>query len=284
MHDLAFHHEAHQRDFPVLPFNGAAAEAGEFFQRHGKPGLRERMLAGEPFAHFRQPVGGYIQFWKLAEKLRHVRATRGERSVRRGWRALKPQRGDQSQQREAGRQRQCGKSSARLARDSRLRSSSDARQQIFRQWRGLEFRGEGAICRLLGLEPRAQFRVAADENLHYLFYRDLATSAIDLDASAMIIAIEEVVRTFAMPGTGIVDFDKHSAAIARAGIYDATILHEQVLVPVILNHWRVQHLEKLSAAAERARDALVLRIERLGKLARAMADRASRRQAALAGT
>ncbi len=126
-------------------------------------------------------------------------------------------------------------------------------------------------------------RVAADENLHYLFYRDLATSAISVDPSAMVIALEEVVRTFAMPGTGIVDFDKHSAAIARAGIYDATILHEQVLVPVILNHWRVQHLEKLSAAAERARDALVLRIERLGKLARAMADRANRRQAALAG-
>ena len=61
----------------------------------------------------------------------------------------------------------------------------------------------------------------------------------------MVIAIEEVVRTFAMPGTGIIDFDKHSAAIAQAGIYDATILHEQVFVPVILNHWRVQHLERL---------------------------------------
>src|SRR5215213_10289374 len=54
-------------------------------------------------------------------------------------------------------------------------------------------------------------RVANDENLHYLFYRDLATAAIELDASAMVIAMEEVVRTFVMPGTGIVDFDRHSA-------------------------------------------------------------------------
>ena len=127
-------------------------------------------------------------------------------------------------------------------------------------------------------------RVANDENLHYLFYRDLASAAIELAPSEMVIAMEEVVRTFAMPGTGILDFDKHSAAIAQAGIYDATILHEQVFVPVILNHWRVQHLERLNAAAERAREALLKRIERLGKLAKTLAARAERRQtSALAG-
>ncbi len=127
-------------------------------------------------------------------------------------------------------------------------------------------------------------RVAADENLHYLFYRDLAQAAIELNPSDMVIAMEEVVRSFVMPGTGIIDFDRHSAAIAQAGIYDATILHEQVLVPVILHHWRVQHLERLTAAADRARDALLKRIERLGKLARALAARAERRQAAIFST
>jgi acyl-[acyl-carrier-protein] desaturase len=120
-------------------------------------------------------------------------------------------------------------------------------------------------------------RVANDENLHYLFYRDLATAAIELDPSEMVIAMEQVVRTFAMPGTGIIDFDKHSAAISQAGIYDASILHEQVFVPVILNHWRVQHLERLSAAADRAREKLLKRIERLGNVARALAARSERR-------
>ncbi|MEI7617270.1 MAG: acyl-ACP desaturase [Actinomycetota bacterium] len=122
-------------------------------------------------------------------------------------------------------------------------------------------------------------RVAADENLHYLFYRDLATAAFELDPSEMLIATEEVVRTFAMPGTGIADFDRHSAAIARAGIYDATIFHEQVLVPVILNHWKVEQLANLSAAAERAREALLKRIDRLGQLAKNLAARAERRLA-----
>jgi hypothetical protein len=85
-----------------------------------------------------------------------------------------------------------------------------------------------------------------------------------------------------MPGTGIPGFDRHSAAIARAGIYDATILHEQVLVPVILNHWRVDHLEQLSSAAEQARNALMKRIDRLGQLAKNLAARSARRQPAAA--
>ena len=49
-------------------------------------------------------------------------------------------------------------------------------------------------------------RVAADENLHHLFYRDLTTTAIELDPSRMVMAIERQVCDFAMPGTGIPDF------------------------------------------------------------------------------
>src|SRR5206468_4194750 len=77
-------------------------------------------------------------------------------------------------------------------------------------------------------------RVAADENRHHLFYRDLVTAAIELDPSAMVLAMERQVRTFEMPGTGIVDFVQHAKAIAKAGIYDFQIHHEQILVPVVL--------------------------------------------------
>ncbi len=54
-------------------------------------------------------------------------------------------------------------------------------------------------------------RVAADENFHHLFYRDLASAAIELDPSATMIAIDHEVRSFAMPGTGIPNFDVHCA-------------------------------------------------------------------------
>jgi len=108
-------------------------------------------------------------------------------------------------------------------------------------------------------------RVASDENRHYLFYRDLAAAALELDPSGMILAIERQVREFEMPGTGIVDFDTHARAIAKAGIYDFGIHHGQILVPVVLRHWGVEDVTGLSDEAERARDALVTRIDRIGK-------------------
>jgi acyl-[acyl-carrier-protein] desaturase len=116
-------------------------------------------------------------------------------------------------------------------------------------------------------------RVAADENRHYLFYRDVAAAALELDPSGMVIAIERQVRDFEMPGTGIVDFETHARAIAKAGIYDFQIHHAQILVPVVLTHWNVAELTGLSHEAERARDSLIKRIDRIGRVGRRLASR-----------
>src|SRR5918996_2397690 len=114
-------------------------------------------------------------------------------------------------------------------------------------------------------------RVAADENRHHLFYRDLTTEALAVDPSGMLVAIERQVRDFEMPGTGIVDFEHHARAIARAGIYDFQIHHDQILAPVVLRHWGVEQLTGLTDEAERARDVLLKRIERIGRAARRLA-------------
>ena len=111
-------------------------------------------------------------------------------------------------------------------------------------------------------------RVAADENRHHLFYRDLGTAALELDPSAMVLAMERQVRDFEMPGTGIVDFESHAMAIARAGIYDFTVHHDSVLVPVILRHWNVEAIEGLSPDADDARARLVKRMERIARVGR----------------
>ena len=116
-------------------------------------------------------------------------------------------------------------------------------------------------------------RVAADENRHYLFYRDLSSAGLAIDPSAMVLAIERQVREFEMPGTGIPNFYEHAKVIAKAGIYDFSIHYEQILVPVVINHWKVEQLTGLSEEAERARDALLKRIERIGKAGRRQADR-----------
>jgi acyl-[acyl-carrier-protein] desaturase len=116
-------------------------------------------------------------------------------------------------------------------------------------------------------------RVASDENRHHLFYRDLCTAALEIDPSGMVVAIEQQVREFEMPGTGIVDFETHARAIAKAGIYDFQIHHAQILAPVVLRQWGVEDLTGLDDEAERARDALVKRIERIGKAGRRQAAR-----------
>jgi acyl-[acyl-carrier-protein] desaturase len=116
-------------------------------------------------------------------------------------------------------------------------------------------------------------RVAADENLHYLFYRDLASAMIEVDPSQTMLAIEKLVREFAMPGTGITDFTTHAAAIAGAGIYDFAIHHDQILVPVVLRHWRIESLEGLSGEAEVARERTVRRVERIGRVGRRVTER-----------
>ncbi len=116
-------------------------------------------------------------------------------------------------------------------------------------------------------------RVAADENLHHLFYRDLVTAALEIEPSRMMCAIDHQVREFAMPGVGIVDFAAHAAAIARVGIYDFAIHHEQILVGVVLRHWKVETIEGLDGEGEAARERVVAHIDRVGRVARRMADR-----------
>lgn len=110
-------------------------------------------------------------------------------------------------------------------------------------------------------------RVAFDENLHYLFYRDLTTAALAVDPSPMVQAMADVVLDFKMPGTGIPDFSRHSALIAKAGIYNLAIHHDQVLVPMVLRHWNVAALTGLTDEAERARQRLLAHVARLGRIA-----------------
>jgi acyl-[acyl-carrier-protein] desaturase len=110
-------------------------------------------------------------------------------------------------------------------------------------------------------------RVAADENLHHLFYRDLASAAIERDPSEMVMAMDRVVRAFAMPGTGIPDFASRARTMAKAGVYDFAMHHDQILVPVVVHRWGLTRLTGLSAAAEQARDRLLRYIDRLGKVA-----------------
>jgi len=116
-------------------------------------------------------------------------------------------------------------------------------------------------------------RVAADENLHHLFYRDVATEAVAMSPDAMLPALDRQVRNFTMPGLGIPGFAAHAAAIAKAGVYDLVIHHEQILVPMLLRQWRIDQLEGLSGEAEQAREHLMKYLAKSERVARRLAER-----------
>jgi acyl-[acyl-carrier-protein] desaturase len=122
-------------------------------------------------------------------------------------------------------------------------------------------------------------RVAADENLHHIFYRDLVAEALEIDPSGMVAAIDRQVRGFEMPGAGIPDFAVHARAIADVGVYDFAAHHDRILVPVVVKHWRIPQLQNLKSAAEQARDRVMHHIERLDLAAQRMVARRARRTA-----
>jgi acyl-[acyl-carrier-protein] desaturase len=98
-------------------------------------------------------------------------------------------------------------------------------------------------------------RVALDENLHMLFYRNLLGAALDMEPDSAMIAIKDVVTNFQMPGAGMPGWGRKSVQIALAGIYDPKSHLEDVVAPV-LRAWRIFEREDFTATGEAARNEL----------------------------
>jgi acyl-[acyl-carrier-protein] desaturase len=119
---------------------------------------------------------------------------------------------------------------------------------------------------------RIMVRIAADENLHMVFYRDIIAAALVLEPSAAVCAIVDEVLAFKMPGAGIPGFVRKAAQIAKAGIYDIRVHRDEVLLP-ILRHWKIFELTNLDAAAEAARSRLAEHLAGLDEAARRFEER-----------
>ena len=77
----------------------------------------------------------------------------------------------------------------------------------------------------------------------------------ELDPSAAVHAVADEVIGFEMPGSGMENFTRKAAQMAKAGIYDLRVHHDDVLWP-LLNHWGIFELTGLDASAELRRDEL----------------------------
>ncbi len=98
-------------------------------------------------------------------------------------------------------------------------------------------------------------RIAADENLHMIFYRNLVAAAFDHAPDATMVAIRDEVLDFAMPGAGMTDFMRNSVVMAKAGIYDLRLHHDAVIMPV-LKFWKVFDRTDFGPVGEEAREQL----------------------------
>jgi len=128
-------------------------------------------------------------------------------------------------------------------------------------------------------------RIATDENLHMVFYRNLVFSAFELAPDATMRAVADEVINFDMPGANMAGFRKNSMIIAKAGIYDLRLHHDEVIQP-ILRHWEVFEREDLGAGGEKARDDLAAFLTGLDAQAAKFVDMraASRERQAARGT
>ncbi|MFI0351195.1 acyl-ACP desaturase [Actinomadura sp. 9N407] len=121
-------------------------------------------------------------------------------------------------------------------------------------------------------------RVAKDENLHMIFYRNFIGAAFEAAPSEALRAVADVVTTFEMPGNTIDGFLRKSVSIANAGIYDLRLHHDEVLQP-ILRKWGVFDLTGLDAEAEQAREKLAAYLEGIDQAAARFEERRAARLA-----
>jgi acyl-[acyl-carrier-protein] desaturase len=121
-------------------------------------------------------------------------------------------------------------------------------------------------------------RVAKDENLHMIFYRNIVQAALAVAPGQTLRAITDEVVGFQMPGAIIPGFNRKAVQMAKAGIYDLRIHHDDIVSP-LLRQWDVWALEGLDDEGERAREELAAAVAALDEEATRFVERRAEAEA-----
>ena len=105
-------------------------------------------------------------------------------------------------------------------------------------------------------------RVAADENLHMIFYRGLTAAALDIAPDQAMTSIWRILVNFQMPGFAIPNFRRNAVKIAVGGIYDLRQHLDDVVMPV-LRKWRIFERDDFGPEGARRRDEVALYLKRM---------------------
>ena len=80
-----------------------------------------------------------------------------------------------------------------------------------------------------------------------------------------------------MPGIEIPEFKAKAIQMAKAGIYDLRIHHDQVVLPVLFKHWKIDQLTDLSDEAKEAREGIMNYLMMLDATAKMYEEKAAAR-------
>lgn len=121
-------------------------------------------------------------------------------------------------------------------------------------------------------------RIATDENLHMVFYRNLLKAAFELAPDQAMRAVTDMITGFRMPGHGLTGFERASLKMAVGGVYNLRIHHDDVLQPVLRN-LKVMDRTGFGPTGEQARDELGVFLELLEDKAAQFDERLAARKA-----
>jgi acyl-[acyl-carrier-protein] desaturase len=120
-------------------------------------------------------------------------------------------------------------------------------------------------------------RIAADENMHMVFYRDLISASLLLAPNQTMEAIAAEVVGFQMPGTNVPGFLRKSIQIADAGIYDVRIHRDEVVAPLV-RHWQALELPMTTEMGQQSQGILARYMDQLQQTVRRYEERRERRR------
>jgi acyl-[acyl-carrier-protein] desaturase len=126
-------------------------------------------------------------------------------------------------------------------------------------------RNTGKVCDD-PIADRMLQRIAADENLHMIFYRNITGAAMDIAPDQTLDAVSDIVTNFVMPGAGMPNFRRNGVLMAKHGIYDLRQHLEDVVWPV-LRKWSVFERNDFTARGENKREELAAFLEDLERQA-----------------
>jgi acyl-[acyl-carrier-protein] desaturase len=125
----------------------------------------------------------------------------------------------------------------------------------------ISHRNTGKACND-AIADRMLQRIAADENLHMIFYRNMCAAALDLAPDQALEAIADVIENFRMPGQGMPNFRRNGVLMAKHGIYDLRQHLEDVVAPN-LRIWRIFERDDFTSRGEQRREQLAANLEDL---------------------